>query len=93
MLDWFTKGQVAAIKPEQMMSLLTMFPEEDLLAAPTRAPQRGHKPVPWSAGTDLIDRVQQRARRLDITGKARKEIGAAALELWLAANPVPTGDD
>lgn len=28
-----------------------------------------------------------------INRKARKDIGAVALELWLAANPVPTEDD
>ncbi|WP_162625260.1 hypothetical protein [Mycolicibacterium llatzerense] len=91
-LAWFTDGKAAAIKPEQMMSLLTMFPEADLLTVPTRAGQQSRKPLPWSVEPGLIDQVQQRARRLGTNRKARKDIGAAALELWLAANPVPTAD-
>lgn len=92
-LVWFTEGKAAAIRPEQMMSLLTMFPEADLRAVPTRAGQHSRKPLPWSAEPNLIDQVQQRARQLGINRKARKDIGAVALELWLAANPVHTEDD
>lgn len=92
-LTWFSEGKAAAIMPEQMMSLLTMFPDADLLAMPVRAGRHSRKPLPWSAEPDLIDQVQQRARQLGINRKARKEIGAAAVELWLAANPAPTADD
>ncbi|SUA31366.1 Uncharacterised protein [Mycolicibacterium fortuitum] len=92
-LHWFTDGKVAAIKPEQMMSLLTMFPEADLLTAPTQAGRPSRKPLPWSAEPSLLEQVQQRARQLGMNRKGRKEIGAAALELWLTANPAPAGDD
>lgn len=91
-LTWFTEGEAAEIKPEQMLSLLTMFPESDLLAEPTRAAQHSRKPLPWSAEPDLIDQVRQRARQLGLDRKARKEVGADALELWLAANPAPAAD-
>ncbi|MCC9179418.1 hypothetical protein [Mycolicibacterium mageritense] len=92
-LTWFTEGKAAAITPEQMMSLLTMFPESDLLEKPTPAAKHSRKPLPWSAEPNVIEHVQQRARQLGLNRKARKDIGAAALDLWLAANPVPTADD
>lgn len=76
-----------------MMSLLTMFPESDLLEKPTPAAKHSRKPLPWSAEPNVIEHVQQRARQLGLNRKARKDIGAAALDLWLAANPVPTADD
>ncbi|QZY43941.1 hypothetical protein [Mycolicibacterium austroafricanum] len=88
-LTWFTEGKAAAIKPEQMLALLTMFPESDLLAVPARAARHSRKPLPWSAEPDLINQVQKRARQLGLNRKTRKEIGPAALELWLAANPAP----
>ena len=90
---WFTEGKAAAITPEQMMSLLTLFPESDLLEKPTPAAKHSRKPLPWSAEPNVIEQVQQRARQLGFNRKARKDIGAAALDLWLAANPVPTADD
>lgn len=70
-----------------------MFPEADLRTVPAQPGRHSRKPLPWSAEPDLIDQVQQRARQLGLNRKARKEIGAAAVELWLAANPAPTAED
>jgi hypothetical protein len=86
-IQWFTEGQPAAITPEQMLSLLDMLPMEQLRQPPTRATPGNRKNLPWSADPDLVDKVNSRAIHLGLSRKTKKEIGAEALQLWLAAHP------
>lgn len=86
-IRWFTEGQRAAITPEQMLSLLEMFPTEQLRQSPSRATASNRKNLPWSVDPDLVDKVNSRALQLRLSRKAKKEIGTEALRLWLDANP------
>jgi hypothetical protein len=86
-IQWFTDGQRAAITPEQMSSLLEMFPTEQLRQPPTPATPRNRKNLPWSVDPDLVDKVNSRALQLGLSRKTKKEIGAEALQLWLDTHP------
>ncbi len=86
-IQWFTEGQRAAITPEQMLSLLEMFPAEQLRQTPTRATPGNRKNLPWSVDPDLVDKVNSRALQIGLSRKAKKEIGTEALQLWLDAHP------
>lgn len=86
LLAWFTDGVRIEITTEQMLSLVTLFPREDLLKKPTRAQPGNPQNLPWSVAPELVDQVRQLADRSGLTRKEKKDTGNEALRLWIAAH-------
>lgn len=87
LLTWFSDEQKLQIATEQMLSLVTAFPREHLLAVPTRAQPGNPQNLPWSVMPELVDEVRQAADRVGLTRKRKKDIGNEALRLWIEAHP------
>jgi len=86
-LRWgFAEGQPIEINVEQMISLIDLFPDDELRAAPTPQPSAGLKSVPGRLDAQLLEDVKDRAREL---GLSDNELGAAAYSSWLQANAAP----
>lgn len=86
LLTWFTDGHRIEIATEQMMSLVTLFPRQDLLKTPTRAQPGNPQNLPWPVAPELVDEVRLLADRIGIPRKQKKDIGNEALRLWLSAH-------
>jgi hypothetical protein len=69
-----------------MLSLIRLFPREDLLKKPTRAQPGNPQNLPWSVAPELVDEVRQLSDRTGLTRKQKKNIGNEALNLWIAAH-------
>ncbi|SPM40212.1 hypothetical protein MNAB215_2408 [Mycobacterium numidiamassiliense] len=82
-LRWAVRGQPMEIKAEQMMSLIDLFPRDELRTAPTPQPAGEAQKIPGKVGAHLLEDVQQRARELELTDD---ELAEAALSAWLADN-------
>jgi hypothetical protein len=83
LLDWFSDGSRIEIPAEQMLSLVTQFPREDLLKPPARANPGRPQNLPWSVAPELVDEVRRLARTSGLTRKQQKAIGNEALRLWI----------
>jgi hypothetical protein len=56
LLQWgFSKGDQLDITSEQMISLIDLFPRDELAAKATPLPAQNRKNVPGSVGPDLLD--------------------------------------
>lgn len=88
-LEWSTSDGVVGMTTERMVSLLTMFPRDELMTAPVRADIPKTQNIPWTADIQLIDSVKQRMSNLGITKRQQKDIGDEMLRLWLEANRTP----
>lgn len=76
-----------------MLSLVELFPTEDLKIPPTRAGNGNPKNFPWPVSPDLVDEVQKIAAEMKMTKATKREIGNEALRMWIAAAKAdPTGD-
>jgi hypothetical protein len=83
-LQWkFIKGQPIEVSAEQMISLIDLFPYDELRTAPTPQPSAGLKSVPGRLDAQLLEDVKDRAREL---GLSDNELNAAAYSSWLDAN-------
>ncbi|MDT5304306.1 MAG: hypothetical protein QOG79_8033 [Mycobacterium sp.] len=83
-LQWkFVKGQPIEVSAEQMISLIDLFPYDELRTAPTPQPSAGLKSVPGRLDAKLLEDVKDRAREL---GLSDNELNAAAYSSWLDAN-------
>ncbi|WKG08181.1 hypothetical protein QX204_24380 [Nocardia sp. PE-7] len=82
-LPWCTDLQRIEITTEQMLTLVNLFPREELLKTPTRATPGKPTMVPWPASPELVHQVKQRAIDLGIPRKQRSEISNQALQFWL----------
>jgi hypothetical protein len=81
-LQWrLEAGQPLEISALQMMSLVDLFPREELKTAPTRRPPGSRRGVPGRIDPHLLEDVQQRAREL---GLAENQVNEAAFTAWLA---------
>jgi hypothetical protein len=69
-----------------MMSLVTLFPRQDLSERPIRAKPGNPQNLPWPVAPELVEEVRQLAERIGIPRKQRKDIGNDALRLWLASH-------
>lgn len=86
LLKWFTDGQKIEISLEQMMSLVGLFPRQELLAVPVRAQPGNPQNLPWPVSPELVDEVRQIASSRAITRKQSRDIGNEALRLWIASH-------
>jgi hypothetical protein len=86
LLTWFAEASRIEISTEQMLSLVTLFPREELLIKPTRAKPGNPQNLPWSVTPELVDEVRQLAHRTGLTRRQQKDIGNEALRLWVAAH-------
>ena len=83
-LDWgLTRGRPMEITTEQMMSLIDLFPREELLEAPTPQPPGETLRVPGKVQPHLLEDVQKRAQELGLNDNQLLE---AALSDWLNRN-------
>jgi hypothetical protein len=67
-----------------MMSLIDLFPREELRIAATPQPPGETLRVPGKVNPQLLEDVQERAQDLGLTDH---QLLDAALTAWLAANP------
>jgi hypothetical protein len=86
LLKWFADGQKIEILLEQMMSLVGLFPRQELLAAPVRAQPGNPQNLPWPVAPELVDEVRQMASSRAMTRKQSRDIGNEALRLWIASH-------
>lgn len=86
LLTWFTDGQKIEISVEKMMSLISLFPRQELLATPVRAQPGNPQNLPWSVAPELVDEVRQIANSRAMTRKQSRDIGNEALRLWIASH-------
>lgn len=91
-LTWFTEGDPAQISTAQMLSLVELFPAEQLAESPTRAGKGNPKNFPWPVDPDLVDQVQKIAVDKKMTKTTKREIGNEALRLWIAKTTASTDD-
>ena len=82
-LQWgFVEGQPIEINAEQMISLIDLFPSNELRTAPTPQPSAGLKSVPGRIDAQLLEDINGRSREL---GLSDNELIAAAFTSWLEA--------
>jgi hypothetical protein len=63
-LSWgFSKGKAIEITPEQMLSLIRLFPREELFESPTRQARAVRKNLPGSGDATLVDKFAKIRRR------------------------------
>ncbi|MGA5538617.1 hypothetical protein [Mycolicibacterium nivoides] len=86
LLTWFTDGQKIEISVEQMLSLVSLFPRQELLATPVRAQPGNPQNLPWSVAPELVDEVRQIASSRAMTRRQSRDIGNEALRLWVASH-------
>ncbi len=86
LIKWFTDGQKIEISLEQMTSLVSLFPRQELLAAPARAQPGNPQNLPWSVAPELVDEIRQIARSRAMTRRQSRDIGNEALRLWIASH-------
>ena len=86
LLTWFEEGKKLHIATEQMLSMVTLFPRDQLSTTPTRAQPGNPQNLPWSVKPELVDEVRQAADRAGLTRKQKKDIGNEALRLWIEAH-------
>ncbi|UNB55480.1 hypothetical protein [Mycolicibacterium sp. YH-1] len=83
-LKWVERGKPMHITAEQMMSLIDLFPRDELIVPPsTRQPSGPPTKIPGKVDPQLLEDVQQRGRELQLTDD---ELAQAVLSAWLAAN-------
>lgn len=83
-LEWgLVRGQAITISAEQLMSIITLFPREELRRTPTPLPPGDRKGAPGRIDPHLLEDSQKRAREL---GLSHNELLDAAFSAWLAAN-------
>ncbi|OBA65743.1 hypothetical protein A5633_03420 [Mycolicibacterium elephantis] len=83
-LKWVERGKPMHITAEQMMSLIDLFPRDELRVAPqTRQPPGPPSKIPGKVDPQLLEDVQQRGRELQLTDD---ELAQSVLSAWLAAN-------
>ena len=83
-LQWgFTAGQPIEISTEKMISLIDLFPYDELLGPPTPQLSAGLKSIPGRLDAHLLEDVKDRASEL---GLSDNELAAAAFSSWLVAN-------
>ena len=83
-LQWgFTAGQPIEISTEKMISLIDLFPYDELLGPPTPQLSAGLKSIPGRLDAHLLEDVKDRASEL---GLSDNELAAAAFSSWLEAN-------
>lgn len=81
LLDWgFVKGQRLEITTEQMLSLVDLFPRDELRVKPARRPEVRRKNVPGSVDTVLLEAFLAKAAELSLD---KNDAIAEALTQWL----------
>jgi len=82
-LQWnFVADQPIEITTDQMISLIGLFPYDDLRRPPTPQPSSGLKSAPGRIDAHLLEDVKDRARQL---GLSENELADAAFSQWLEA--------
>jgi hypothetical protein len=80
-LRWgLSRGQPIQITAEQMMSLIDLFPRDELRTPPTPQPSGDMQKMPGKVDPHLLEDVQKRAREIGLT---ENELLDAALSHWL----------
>ena len=83
-LQWgLVRGQPIEISAEQMMSLIDLFPRDELRTAPSPQPPSEMQKVPGKVDPHLLEDAQERAQQLGLTDN---QLLAVALSDWLARN-------
>lgn len=83
-LNWgMTRGQPIEITTAQMMSLIDLFPREELLKAPTPQPPGETLRVPGRVQPHLLEDARKRAQELGLNDN---QLAEAALSDWLTRN-------
>ena len=83
LLQWgFSKGNALDITSEQMISVIDLFPRDELAVKPTPLPAPNRKNVPGSIDPDVLDDF------LDVVGELQLDKNTAidqAFVIWIAA--------
>ncbi|MDO3140330.1 hypothetical protein [Mycobacteroides abscessus] len=83
-LEWgLTRRRQIEITPEQMLSLIDLFPRDELSTVPTPLPPGDTVRVPGKVDPHVLEDVQTRAQKLGLNDSQLLE---AALSDWLARN-------
>jgi hypothetical protein len=81
-LKWdLVRGRPIEISAEQMMSLIDLFPRDELCNAPSPQPSSEMQRVPGKVDPHLLEDVQERAHEMGLTDN---ELLNSALTNWLA---------
>jgi len=82
LLEWdLVRGRPIEISADQMMSLIDLFPRDELSNAPSPQPSSEMQRVPGKVDPGLLEDVQKRAREMGLTDN---QLLNAALANWLA---------
>lgn len=77
----FTRGDPISLTPTQMMTLITAFPDRDLLTPPTtRSGPITRTTLAWTASRELADRMRAVVKANGLRGEAAVD---EAVQLWL----------
>ncbi|WP_425005001.1 hypothetical protein [Mycolicibacterium sp. S3B2] len=83
-LEWgLSRRRPIEITPEQMLSLIDLFPRDELREVPAPLPPGDTVRVPGKVDPHVLEDVQRRARTLGLNDS---ELLGAALSEWLARN-------
>lgn len=83
-LEWgLSRRRPIEITPEQMLSLIDLFPRDELREVPAPSPPGDTVRVPGKVDPHVLEDVQRRARTLGLNDS---ELLGAALSEWLARN-------
>ena len=78
-----TRRRPIEITPDQMLSLIDLFPRDELRTAPTPSPPGDTVRVPGKVNPHVLEDVQTRAQKLGLNDSQLLE---TALSEWLAHN-------
>ncbi|MDC8980972.1 hypothetical protein PR370_07330 [Mycobacterium marinum] len=85
-LDWgLIRGRPIEVTPEQMLSLIDLFPRDALRISPTPQPPGETVRVPGKIDSHLLEDAQRRAQEIGLTDN---QLLDAALSSWLIRNTV-----
>ena len=84
LLHWgFERSKPLDIATEKMLSLIGLFPRDELTVKPTPISTSNRKPAPGSVAPDLLEDVLDKISEL---GLDKNEVIDEAFTLWLATN-------
>lgn len=81
-LKWGVAGQPLAPTPRQMMSLLDLFPTEELSKTPVRTPRTSER-LPFNFPSEWVAKVRKRVTEIEEVKRLRPDVLKRVIDRWL----------
>ncbi|KAF0965397.1 hypothetical protein MLGJGCBP_01444 [Rhodococcus sp. T7] len=81
-LNWGIAGKPLAPTPRQMLSLIDLFPTEELRRTPVRVPRTSER-LPYNFPSEWVAKVKDRVIAIEKTKRLRPEVLRRVIDKWL----------